>query len=407
MSLRWPLRSSLAPTSGASTGDLRAHARPARPGRRRRRGRRAEIIAAVRTRGDAAVRDLTERFDGCRLDDLAGRRRRAATPRSTPPRSRSARRARVRRAIRSARATRRSARRKRTTNAPASALRGARRARSTAPVATCPADGRRYPSIRADDRDPGARRRRCRGRAVRPARGRRHRRPTPMLAAAALAGVDEVYRIGGAQAIAALAYGTETIRAVDVIVGPGNAYVAEAKREVAGDRRHRRRSRARRRSSSSPTAASTRAGSRPTSSRRPSTVPAARPSLITWDADVADAVDAALDGLLATHARRPRSGRDARVGRPDRARRRPDAAIDAVNADRARAPRAHVRRRRAARRRSCATRARCSSGRGRPRCSATTSRASTTCCPPRGTARFASALPRRRLPQARARRLPG
>jgi histidinol dehydrogenase len=54
------------------------------------------------------------------------------------------------------------------------------------------------------------------------------------LAAAAIAGVDEVYRIGGAQAIAALAYGTETIPAVDVIVGPGNVYVALAKREVAG-----------------------------------------------------------------------------------------------------------------------------------------------------------------------------
>src|SRR5207302_6297140 len=46
--------------------------------------------------------------------------------------------------------------------------------------------------------------------------------PTATLAAAALAGVDEVYRIGCAQAIAALAYGTETIRPVDVVVGPGN-----------------------------------------------------------------------------------------------------------------------------------------------------------------------------------------
>jgi len=55
-----------------------------------------------------------------------------------------------------------------------------------------------------------------------------------ILAAAALAGVDEVYRVGGAQAIAAMAYGTESIRPVDVIVGPGNVYVALAKREVAG-----------------------------------------------------------------------------------------------------------------------------------------------------------------------------
>ena len=55
-----------------------------------------------------------------------------------------------------------------------------------------------------------------------------------VLAAAELAGVDEIYAIGGAHAIAALAFGTETIAAVDKIVGPGNAYVAEAKRQVFG-----------------------------------------------------------------------------------------------------------------------------------------------------------------------------
>ena len=55
------------------------------------------------------------------------------------------------------------------------------------------------------------------------------------LAAAHLAGVDEVYAVGGAQAVAAMAYGTEEIPAVDVIAGPGNVYVAIAKREVAGD----------------------------------------------------------------------------------------------------------------------------------------------------------------------------
>ena len=65
--------------------------------------------------------------------------------------------------------------------------------------------------------------------------------PTPggavnplILAAAELAGVSEIYRIGGAQAVAALAYGTESIRPVDKITGPGNAYVAEAKRQVFG-----------------------------------------------------------------------------------------------------------------------------------------------------------------------------
>ena len=65
--------------------------------------------------------------------------------------------------------------------------------------------------------------------------------PTPdnhinplVLVAADLAGVSEIYRVGGAQAIAALAYGTETIRPVAKIVGPGNAYVAAAKRQVFG-----------------------------------------------------------------------------------------------------------------------------------------------------------------------------
>ena len=65
--------------------------------------------------------------------------------------------------------------------------------------------------------------------------------PTPdgvlnplVLAAARRAGVSEIYRVGGAQAIAALAYGTASIAAVDRIVGPGNAYVAEAKRQVFG-----------------------------------------------------------------------------------------------------------------------------------------------------------------------------
>ena len=58
--------------------------------------------------------------------------------------------------------------------------------------------------------------------------------PDIVLAAARIAGVSVVYRIGGAQAIAALAYGTRSIAAVDVIAGPGNAYVTEAKRQVFG-----------------------------------------------------------------------------------------------------------------------------------------------------------------------------
>ncbi len=56
-----------------------------------------------------------------------------------------------------------------------------------------------------------------------------------ILAAASVAGVKEIYKVGGAQAIAALAYGTESIPKVDKIVGPGNAFVAEAKRQVFGE----------------------------------------------------------------------------------------------------------------------------------------------------------------------------
>jgi len=124
-----------------------------------------------------------------------------------------------------------------------------------------------------------------------------------VLAAARLAGVEEVYAVGGAQAIAAMAYGTESIPAVDVIAGPGNVYVALAKQMVAGD----------------VGIAAAFAG--------PSEVvvvvddtanpvyaaidlilqaehgPDGLSWLITWDADVADAVCAAGDQLLTTARR--------------------------------------------------------------------------------------------------------
>ena len=58
--------------------------------------------------------------------------------------------------------------------------------------------------------------------------------PAAILAAASIAGVDKIFKMGGAQGIAALAYGTESVPKVDKIVGPGNAYVAEAKRQVFG-----------------------------------------------------------------------------------------------------------------------------------------------------------------------------
>lgn len=65
--------------------------------------------------------------------------------------------------------------------------------------------------------------------------GKNGKIPAAVLVAANIAGVKEIYKVGGAQAIAALAYGTETILPVDKITGPGNIYVALAKREVYGD----------------------------------------------------------------------------------------------------------------------------------------------------------------------------
>lgn len=64
--------------------------------------------------------------------------------------------------------------------------------------------------------------------------GRDGKLAAPVLAAAALCGIEEIYAMGGAHAVYALVYGTETVRSVDVIVGPGNVWVQEAKREVMG-----------------------------------------------------------------------------------------------------------------------------------------------------------------------------
>jgi histidinol dehydrogenase len=190
-----------------------------------------EIIASVRAGGDVALRELTERFDGCRVDELL-----------VPP-------AEVRAALDAVPGELRAA-----LDYAAGEIRAYHEAQLPAPV-LLDRDGVRLrelavPVDRAGLYVPG-------GRAAYPSTvlmtaiparvagveelalcvppDRDGNVPTPTLAAAAVAGVDEVYRVGGAQAIAALAYGTATIRPVDVIVGPGNVYVALAKREVAGD----------------------------------------------------------------------------------------------------------------------------------------------------------------------------
>ena len=126
--------------------------------------------------------------------------------------------------------------------------------------------------------------------------------PDVVLAAAAIAGAHAVHPVGGAQAIAALAYGTESIPAVDVIVGPGNVYVAVAKREVAGEgrvgvpvglrravggRRRRRRHRCRAAFAAIDVVVQAEHG------------PDGLAWLVTWDEVVAKAVEAEVAGIVA------------------------------------------------------------------------------------------------------------
>ncbi|MEZ5177023.1 MAG: histidinol dehydrogenase [Acidimicrobiales bacterium] len=188
------------------------------------------ILADVRARGDDAVRDLTERFDGVRPGDLR-----------VPPADIEAALAgldpELRRALEAAAAGIRHFHEQQVVG-------DHRYQRDGIEVV-----GRKVPVDRAGCYVPG-------GRAIYPSTvlmtaipalvagvpevvlcvppDRSGSVPAATLAAAAIAGVHEVYAIGGAQAVGAMAYGTASVPPVDVIVGPGNVYVAIAKREVAG-----------------------------------------------------------------------------------------------------------------------------------------------------------------------------
>jgi histidinol dehydrogenase len=223
--------------------DLRGVARPAdlaarlpRPriaGDRPTRAVRA-ILEDVRSRGDAAVIDATERFDGVRLDDLAVPAHELKRALDTVPDA-------LRDALETASRNIESFHR-----AEAAAgisyrhpeLPGLEVETVRQPVdrAGCYVPGGRaaYPSTVLMTLVPS----RVAGvgetvLATPPDQGGTV--PDAVLAAAAIAEVDAVFRVGGAQAIAALAYGTESIPKVDVIVGPGNVFVALAKREVAAE----------------------------------------------------------------------------------------------------------------------------------------------------------------------------
>ena len=190
----------------------------------------AGIIEQVRSEGDAALRRLTQQFDGVLLEDLRlDRRELERGLNAVSPELRKALEAAWSRIL-------------------------AYHGDESAPPGTFDAEGLRVTHLdvaveRAGCYAPGGRARypssvlMCAAPArvagvkelvlcVPPAHGGKIDDAT--LAAAAIAGFDDVYPLGGAQAIAAMALGTESIARVDVIVGPGNAFVAEAKRQLSG-----------------------------------------------------------------------------------------------------------------------------------------------------------------------------
>lgn len=257
------------------------------------------IIADVRVRGDAAVRDFTDRFDGCTIDDIR-------VPPEERLRALDALAPEVREALEFARDQ-------------IAAYHGLQEAHDVRIVREgIEVQELVRPVDRAGLYAPG-------GRAplastvlmtAVPARiagvpevvlcvppDRNGRVPTVMLAAAALADVDEVFAVGGAQAIAALAYGTETIPRVDMIVGPGNRYVSLAKQEVSGIVGIE--------STAGPSELVVLSdGSAPADyvavdlMAQAEHGPDGAAVLVTWLTDVADSVDAALERLLAGAPRR-------------------------------------------------------------------------------------------------------
>jgi histidinol dehydrogenase len=307
--------------------DLRRVLRRANPSTAHLASTVGELIEAVRTRGDDALRELTERFDGCRLDHpaVAPADLDAALDRVDPD---------VRIALEFARdqiLAWHEAQREREAKHERS---GVEVRELVLPVdrAGCYVPGGRaaYPSSVLMTAVPA----RVAGVpdvvvAVPP--DRNGDVPDVTLAAAKLAGVDTVYRAGGAQAIAALAYGTETVRPVDVIVGPGNAYVAEAKRQVVGV-----------------VGIDSIAGSSELAVVADDTAdpllvaadllaqsehgPGGAAILITWVPEVVDAVETALDVLLASSPRRDEAAATLETGGQAVLVDGPEQALDATNA---------------------------------------------------------------------------
>jgi histidinol dehydrogenase len=260
------------------------------------------ILADVRARGDAALRDLTRRFDGVEIGELRVPPAEVAAALDRIP-------AELRRALEAARANIEAYHRTQLHPEPSHQSGGLRVRELRRPVerAGLYVPGGRAPlastvlMTAVPARVAGV----ATLAAVTPPGPAGEVHPA-VLAAAAVAGVDEVYRVGGAQAVAALAYGTASIPAVDVIVGPGNVYVATAERLVAQEG----------------------AVGVPSAFTGPSEVavvadgtvplewaavdlvvqaehgPDGLAYLITWSAEVAEAVSAAVDAITAASPRR-------------------------------------------------------------------------------------------------------
>ena len=192
----------------------------------------AAIVARVRAEGDAALAELTQRFDAHDLDaggwEVPRAERRAALDALDPGLRDALELAGDR--IRAYHASQRPANRDETD---AAGIRlGARWNAVEAAGLYVPGGRAAYPSTVLMNAIPAKMAGVERLAMVTPTPGGETN--ALVLAAAEIAGVDEVWRIGGAQAIAALAYGTRRIGRVDVVVGPGNAWVAEAKRQLYG-----------------------------------------------------------------------------------------------------------------------------------------------------------------------------
>ena len=206
--------------------------RPSDEDRERVRGSVADIVEMVRSGGDAAIRRLTSRFDGIDLERLRVRPKDLArAARDTPPRVMDA----LGMLASNLRATA-----SETMPRPTRQVLPQGQIVSTRPIPVdragvyAPGGLAAYPSSAVMAIVP-AQVAGVREIAVCSPPGARGLPASAVLAACHLLGIDEVYAIGGAQAIAALALGTESIAPVDVLVGPGNAFVEEAKRGLFGE----------------------------------------------------------------------------------------------------------------------------------------------------------------------------